>query len=625
LEEVTKYYAGEAVLDRISLRIEEGEKIGLIGRNGSGKSTIFRIITGEVAPDNGIVERMRKARVACLSQIPDVAPDQRIFDTVLTPFAALIAREDELRALENRIAAGDESVLEQYSALQESFALDGGYEYRSTVKRVIHGLGFMPEDYDLPFESLSGGQRTRLMLALVLLQDADLLLLDEPENHLDMDAREWLEEFIKTSEKAVMVISHDRRLLDEAVGRIVEIERGDLRSFTGNYTFYVEQSALLREQQQKAYDRQQLHIAKQERFIERFRYKNTKATAVQSRIKQLEKIERVDAPAAEADVATFNLGGVVRSGAVVLEARELSKAYGSIKLYEKVSFQVERGERVGIMGPNGSGKTTLLRHLLGDLADAGGEVTLGHKVSVGYYDQHHHALNPVNDIVTEVQSVRPDMTLERLRTFLGRFLFTGDDVFKRISMLSGGERSRVAMAKLVLGEANLLILDEPTNHLDIASSEALEVALAEFPGTLMLVSHDRTLLDRLVNKLVVFGNGSAEVHLGNYSGYRDHQREAAAKTQETRPEKRVTDAMLSRQQKKAEERELRRKRRELEELEAKIHDGEQRLAGFEKQFVTLDPTEYERGEALRHEYEAAKVELEALYGRWEALGDELAQ
>jgi len=517
LESIRKTFGGEFILDDFSLRVEEGERIGLIGRNGTGKSTVFRIITGELAPDGGVVERMRRARIACLAQLHDVPPQTTVFETVLHSFQELLILESELTALEEALVAGGDDALARYSRAQEEFTRRGGYEFRARIKRVLHGLGFAAEDFNLPFHVLSGGQRTRLMLALVLLQDADLLLLDEPENHLDLRAREWLEEYLRTCGKSVVVISHDRRLLDTAVDRIVEIEGGGARGFPGNYAAYVREKALIREQQQKAFDRQQELIRKEEAWIERFRYKATKAQQVQSRIRRIEKMEKVDAPAVEAQAAAFNLGEVVRSGAVVLAAEGLGMAYGALRLYEDLSFEVRRGERVGIIGPNGSGKTTLLRQLSGSLAGAEGRVTLGHKVAVGYYDQHHETLNPESDVLGETLAVRPDLTPTRARAFLGRLLFTGEDVFKPVSVLSGGERARVCLARLMLSDVNLLLLDEPTNHLDIASREALEAALAEFDGAIVLISHDRVLIDRLVDKLIVLDGGRAAAHLGNYT------------------------------------------------------------------------------------------------------------
>lgn len=626
LEKVSKAFGGKLILKDVSFRIEEGEKIGLIGRNGTGKSTLFRMMTGEVTPDSGLVERRRRVRMACLAQLPNLQPEDTIFDVVLHTFQELVDLERELGKLEARMAAGDEAALARYAVAQDNFTVRGGYTFRSHAKRVLHGLGFSASDFDLHVSALSGGQRTRLLLALVLLQDADLLLLDEPENHLDLEAREWLEDFLKGWPRSFVIISHDRQMLNAVTARIVEAERGELFEFTGNYEAYQKNKALIREQQQRAYERQQEQIEREESWINRFRYKATKAAQVQSRIKRLEKLERVEAPLSEAGAASFRLGDVVRSGAVVLDVRDLSMAYGDLTLYENVTFQVERGERVGIIGPNGAGKTTLLRQISGRISPGAGAVVFGHKVKAGYYDQHHETLIGATDILTEVSAVRPDMSPERVRQFLGRFLFTGDEVFKAISTLSGGELSRVAMAKLILGGSNLLLLDEPTNHLDIVSREALEGALEEYPGSLLMVSHDRALIDRLVEKLIIIQHGVASVYLGNYSHYRWKQGPAAA----VEPLPTSTEEALQIRKKrprldKADDRGRRKRRKELEELEESIEALEQHLESVEAEFGRLDPADYEAAQSLKRDYEGMRNDLAEMYAEWESLSESIAE
>ena len=620
LDNVSKSLGGNAVLDAVSFRVEEGEKIGLIGRNGTGKTTVFRLIAGALESDTGVVERMRRARIAHLAQVPDLGPHDTIFDVVMASFADLLEVEKELTGLEERLGDAAPSLLERYGRLQEDFRARGGYEFRTTVKRVLHGLGFEADDFNLHVQALSGGQRTRLMLALVLLEDADLLLLDEPENHLDLEAHEWLESFLRESAKAVVVISHDRRLLNGVVDRIVEVERGRLISYTGNYDYYAEQKARARAQQQKAFDLQQRFIEKEQRWIERFRYKNTKARQVQSRIKQLEKLERVQAPSPEGVAARFRFGEVVRSGQRVLEAKGLGMAYGDLQLYGDLSFQVTRGERVGIIGPNGSGKTTLLRHLAGRLREGRGTVTLGHKVQLGFYEQHQENVGRASDALTEIRRLRPDMTPEQVRTFMGGLLFTGDDVFKPVAALSGGEISRVAVAKLILSDANLLLLDEPTNHLDIASREAVEAALTAFPGTILMVAHDRQLLDRLVDKLIIVEGGEARVHLGNYAHYRSINDGPPAQPQPSGDALKIRKHADARD--KTRQREDRRRRKRLEELEGCIESLEQLLDGFDERFLALDPANHEAARALKQEQDGLKRDLQAMYGAWEGLVDE---
>ena len=638
-DSVTKSFGGRPVLEGVSLRIEEGEKIGLIGRNGAGKTTIFRLVTGELEPDEGIIERMRRARVACLAQMRSVggtlgdSPTQTIFDAVLATFRDLIEMERTLNRLEDELSAGKDSALKRYSDLQHEFVSRGGYEFRNTAKRVLHGLGFGVDDFDLPLTALSGGQRTRLMLALVLLEDADLLLLDEPENHLDIEAQEWLEEFLLACPRAIVAISHDRRMLNTVASRILDIERGKLVSYTGNYDEYMRQKSILREQQQRAFGQQQEFIEKEQRWIDRFRYKNTKASQVQSRIKRLEKLDRLEAPPPDGSAARFAFGEVVRSGQWVIQSRDLGMSYGDLRLYQGLCLEAIRGERVGIIGPNGAGKTTLLRHLAGKLGSergASGTVTIGHKVSLGFYEQHHEALfeglNKANDILTEIRNYRPDMTPEQVRTFMGRFLFVGDDVFKPLSALSGGEISRVAIAKLILSGANVLLLDEPTNHLDIASRETIEAALEAFPGTILIVSHDRQLIDRFVDKLVVIESGTAAIHLGNYSHYRWKQ-QAQGEPRPAQEAKSTPDVLRIREKKPAknasefrqQEKEARKKRKQVEELERDIESVEDVVQRLEAEFPTLDPADFAKAQAMKEEYEGLKEDLKGMYAEWARL------
>ncbi len=621
IDSVSKSFQGVPVLKDLSFRVETGEKIGLIGRNGSGKTTLFHLIKGSIVPESGVIERMKRARTAYLEQLPEVTPDATVHSIVMGHFAGHLALEDRMAELERRIGEGDETVLEQYGALQERFRLEGGYDFRYKVKRVLCGLGFREEGFEQPFTSLSGGERTRLMLALTLLAEADLLLLDEPENHLDIQAREWLESFLKEWAGALVVISHDRQLLNSTTSRTVELERTGIRSFSGNYDAYHKEKARAGGDQSGEHKRQQAFIEKEEAWIDRFRYKNTKAKAVQSRIKRLAKLERIAAPEREQKSASFNLGEVVRSGQLVLDAQDLSVSYGGAHLYNDLSFTIERGERIGIIGPNGSGKTTLLRQLAGTLEEGTGAVKLGHKCELGFYDQQHEGLSESGDIIGELAQVRPDMRPEQLRTFLGQVLFRGDDVFKPVSVLSGGERSRVSLAKLMLGKANLLLLDEPTNHLDIASREALEDALGSFPGSLVMVSHDRALLDRLVEKLIIISDGHAEVFLGSYSHYKwkhdghaPKQDSNAADTMKIR-----TPVKADKQNDRERNKDLSRKRKRFQELEHTIENIEEMLDGFDARFAELDPSEYGPLSELTAEKEALQRDLEELYAEWEEL------
>jgi ATP-binding cassette subfamily F protein 3 len=626
-ENVSKSFAGKALFDGVSFQIEAGHRTGLVGRNGSGKSTILRLIVGTVEPDGGIIERMRKLRIGYLDQLPVLDPALTLMDAVLGAHRELIEMETRLETLAHRLAEQDPAGLDAYARLQEEFRVRGGYEFRARARQILGGLGFGESDFELPVTALSGGQRTRLRLALVLTQPADLLLLDEPENHLDLEAREWLEDFLTQWPGAFVLISHDRHMLNAVTNRTLEIDRGKLRGFTGNYESFVRHQAMLRERRHQEYERQRSAIEKEQRWIERFRYKATKARQVQSRIKRLEKLERIEAPDSAGRSARFHMGEVVRSGAVVLEAIDLAMAYGELRLYEGLSFAVERGERIGIIGPNGSGKTTLLRHLAGRLDGAPGAVRRGHKTEIGFYDQHHEDLNRGSDVFSEVRQVKPAWNPEQVRTYLGKFLFTGEDVFKPISALSGGELSRVALARLILAAPNVLLLDEPTNHLDIASREALEAALSTFPGSIVVVSHDRELIDRLVTRLIVLGHGRAEVHLGNYTNYRWRRGEAAASGPATQA-KTMDEVLKIRRDKKSrtqksDGRERRKHRTALEELERDIAQIEEMVAELETRFSTLDPADFETSARLASEYEGLKQDLSEMYAEWERLADEV--
>lgn len=625
LENISKGFSSGPLLTNVNFRIEEGERIALIGRNGTGKTTLFRLITGETEADAGAVERMRRARIVYLSQIPDAPPDKTIYDIAMGCFAELVEQEGVLQELEHRLAADeDPAALEKYGELQHAFTLSGGYEFRTRARQILCGLGFQPDDFFRPFSALSGGWRARLMLSMALLREADLLLLDEPENHLDMEAREWLEGHLRARPEAVVLISHDRRMVNELAQRIVEVERGALISFTGNYDGWLREKTVRREQQQRAFARQDAFIQKEKAWIDRFRYKNTKARQAQNRLKRLEKLEIVEAPPPEMDTAAFQLGEVGRSGDIVLTAQELTMGYNGALLYEDLSFSLHRGERLGIIGPNGSGKTTLLRQLAGRHPGLAGTVWTGANVSPAFYDQHQQDLNPNTDLLGEMQAFRPDWSGQLCRNYLARFLFTGEEVFKPTTVLSGGERSRLALAKLIASDANLLLLDEPTNHLDIASREALEASLADYEGTLIIVSHDRTLMDKLAERLLILQEGRVRLFLGNFSDWRRKQQEeqaAAAPRDEGDDEKR-RKAVQSRERKKAREREARREQRRIEELEGHIAQCESDISRLNLQFSKIDPADFQQAQKLKKAYDEAHVRLEDLYREWTALAED---
>jgi ATP-binding cassette, subfamily F, member 3 len=620
-DKISKSYQGTPVLEDIDFRIEAGDKLGLIGRNGAGKSTLFRIITGEVTPDDGQIEKMRRVRIACLAQLPDVPSEKTLHDIVLEHFQEFLDQETRLQELEEKLGDADDAILDEYGTIQEQFSLSGGYEFRSRIKRVLCGLGFLESEFTLSFKALSGGQRTRLMLALVLLADADLLLLDEPENHLDLQAREWLEAFLKDWPKALIIISHDRQMLNSVATRIIEVERGGIRGFKGNFDAYINEKKRLVEAQSKAYEKQQDYIAGEEKRINKFRAKASKAKQAQSWIKKLDKVERLDAPMTERAGASFAMGEVVRSGQLVMDAQDMCMGYDNLPLYNNVSFSVDRGERVGIIGPNGSGKTTLLKQLADRLGAGTGTVAFGPKVTMGYYDQQHEDSTATHDILTEFEKLYPKISREELRTFMGKFLFTGQSVFKAINTLSGGERSRIAIAKLILSNANLLLLDEPTNHLDILSREALEDALTHFQGTIVMVSHDRHLIDILCDKLVIVAKGEVTVHLGNYTDYKNSSEGAAATDGKDEDVLRIRrrDEKLKPMNTRNDQKERNRQKKKLDTLEEQIADVEELIDGFDSRFLEIDPSDYTALGELTSEKEGLSNDLRELYAEWEQL------
>jgi ATP-binding cassette subfamily F protein 3 len=633
LENITKSFQGDAIFENVSFQIEERERIGLIGRNGSGKSTLFNLVTGSITPDVGTIERMKRARISWLSQMPDVSPTTSIFDVVLLRFESLLRLEDDLAVLERKIEGGESDVIDEYGPLRERFELEGGYEFRSKIKRILCGLGFLEDDFSMEFQSLSGGQRTRLMLALILVEDADLILLDEPENHLDLAAREWLENFLMNWPESLVIISHDRQLLNAVSTRTIEVEHGQIWQFSGNYDSYMENKALRLEQQENEYDRQQRFIKKEEQWINRFRYKNTKAKAVQSRIKKLDKLEKVNSVQGAEKVSAFAHKEVVRSGQLVLKASNLCKSFPGLNLYDEVSFTVERGERVGIIGANGTGKSTLLKQIAGTLDDCTGTIELGHKVSIGYFDQHHANLDVDLDIVSYFEKHYPTMKTETIRSYLGQYLFQGQDVFKSLRSLSGGEKNRVAMAKLIQDNNNLLLLDEPTNHLDIISREVLEESLTHYSGTILLVSHDRLLIDHLVDKLIILGDGKAEVFLGNYSHYKWKKKEDSVfsntivsdEVLNIRTRDTLEDAgeQTDNKQRRERRKELRRMESKLKKLEESINSCEYQISSFTDDLNQTDPTDYEELSSLSIQKEKDEAKLEKLVGEWEELHCEI--
>src|SRR6476660_4326914 len=525
LSEVYKAYGVQDVLRGASLQVNPGEHVGLVGRNGAGKSTIFRLVRGDETADRGDVVRARSVKLGLLDQHVHFKPGSTVHESALAAFGRLQQIEHEMHELEHRMAdAGDDldKILERYSDLQHEFELEGGFEYTARAEAILQGLGFDREMWSLETEKLSGGQQNRLGLACLLLAAPDVLLLDEPTNHLDVHAVEWLEEFLQTYEAGYVIVSHDRYFLDRACRRIIELENGKAASYTGNYSAYLVEREERREAQQRAYDNQQQLIAKTEEIIRR-NLAGQKTKQAKSRRKMLEKLERIDSVRPDQSSGDFRLQAIERTGNHVLTVQELVVGYPDKELAGDISFILRRGECLGIIGPNGSGKTTFLKTILNKLPALRGDVRWGTKVQVGYYAQQLDDLDDRNEIIMELRRVAPaSATAGELRSFLAKFLFTGDDVYKHVRDLSGGEKGRLALAKLIYSRVNVLVLDEPTNHLDIPSREALEEALDAYEGTILTISHDRYFLDRVATQILALdGEGVAEHYDGDYTEYHD--------------------------------------------------------------------------------------------------------
>ncbi len=521
LTDVHKSYGAQEVLRGATLQINPAEHVGLVGRNGAGKTTIFRLVDDEATPDRGEVVRARGLRLGLLSQHVHFEPGSTVHESALAAFGHLQQLEHEMHELEHRMAeAGDlEKVLERYSDLQHKFEREGGFEYSAKAEAILQGLGFDRETWQMETEKLSGGQTNRLGLARLLLAEPDVLLLDEPTNHLDVAAVEWLEEFLQTYASAFVIISHDRYFLDRACRRIIELENGRATSYVGNYSAFLIEREERREAQQRAYDNQQRLIAKTEEFIRR-NLAGQKTKQAKSRRTMLQRLERVDAVRADQSSGDFRLQEIDRSGTHVLTVTEASVGYPDKTLARDISLILRRGECLGVIGPNGSGKTTFVRTVLGQLPPLSGELRWGAKVQIGYYAQQLEDLDDRNEIIMELRRVAPaSATAGELRSFLAKFLFVGDDVYKHVSDLSGGEKGRLSLAKLIYSRVNVLVLDEPTNHLDIPSREALEEALE---GTIITISHDRYFLDRVATQILALdGAGNVEHYNGDYTEFHD--------------------------------------------------------------------------------------------------------
>jgi len=524
LDQITKSYESDGLLREVCIQLNFGEKVGLVGKNGCGKTTLLRLINGELEPDSGQVIKHPHLKIGFLHQIVQFDSEQTLLDEALSVFRSLEELGQEIERVEAEIEikakqAGLQPLLDRYADLQTRWEADGGYAYRSQAKAVLFGLGFNERDLEKRVADLSGGELNRLNLAKLLLRQPNLLLLDEPTNHLDMPAVRWLENFLKDYPHALILISHDRYFLDATVSKIFELSRGSLEEYSGNYSQYVKQREARLLTRQKNYDQQQELIERTEEFIRR-NIAGQKTKQAQSRRKMLEKLQKIEVVQQEKTQARFGFEMTQPSGNLVMKLSDLDTGYPGATLIRALNLTVFRGERIGIVGPNGSGKTTLLKTILGRQDPLNGSVTKGQNVRIGYYAQTLSDLNLTQTVLEEIRSVAPLESDATLRGYLARFLFRSDEVFRSTSVLSGGEKSRLMLAKLIFGKANTLVLDEPTNHLDIPSCEALESSLQAFPGTLILVSHDRYLINSLARRIIYLdGEGGYIDHKGTYQEF----------------------------------------------------------------------------------------------------------
>lgn len=632
-QNVWKAFGENEILKNASFHIEDYEKAAIVGINGAGKSTLIKIIVGELGADQGIVTIAKDKTLGYLAQHQDLKTDRTIYEELLSVKQYLIDLEERIRTTEHSMKQAEgqalEELMEQYTRFTHQFEQENGYAYKSEVTGVLKGLGFLDEDFSKSVATLSGGQKTRIALGKLLLQQPDLIILDEPTNHLDMASISWLETYLLNYKGAVILVSHDRYFLDKIAGKIIEIENGNAASFSGNYSDYAKKKEVLRIAEMRAYLNQQKEIRHQEEVIEKLKSFNREKSIkrAESREKMLSKIEVLDKPVTVKDDMNFTLTPRIISGNDVLQINELAKAYGTLSLFSNVSFEIKRGEHVAIIGKNGTGKTTLLKILNQVETQDAGTIRLGSNVEIGYYDQEHHVLHEDKTLFDEISDTYPSMTNTEIRNTLAAFLFTKEDVFKRIKDLSGGEKGRVSLAKLMLSNANFLILDEPTNHLDITSKEILENALNHYEGTLLYVSHDRYFINKTASRILDLEDGNFKNYIGNYDYYLEKHEEAAPpltsapsvlKTDKA-PET-ISDTKADWQEQKKLQAEKRKRENRIQKIEEEIEAVEARQSQLEADLA--DPsngTNVAKLQEISKEQEALSLKLAGLMEEWEKL------
>lgn len=638
-QNISKAFVENQVLKNVSFHIEDHEKAAIVGINGAGKTTLLRIIVGEMTPDDGQVVLAKDKTLGYLAQNSTVDTSHTIYEELLSVKADLLRLEEKIRECENNMkhANGDalEDLMKQYTSLTHAFETGGGYLYRSELVGVLKGLGFTEDEFSKPVATLSGGQKTRVALGRLLLQNPDLIILDEPTNHLDMNSIAWLETYLLNYKGAVLIVSHDRYFLDRIAGKVIEIDQSKATTFMGNYSDYAVKKEQLRVAAWNAYMNQQREIKHQEEVIEKLKSFNREKSIkrAESREKMLDKIEVIEKPSEVRTDMKLTLTPRILSGNDVLTVEHLSKSFDSHKLFTDVNFEIKRGEHVAIIGDNGSGKTTLLKILNGLVPADQGTFRLGSNVEIGYYDQEHHVLNSEKTLFEEISDDYPYLNNTQIRNVLAAFLFTGEDVFKRISDLSGGERGRVSLAKLVLSNANFLILDEPTNHLDIMSKEILEDALNGYEGTILYVSHDRYFINRTAHRILDLTEGQFVSYVGNYDYYLEKHDTVMAAIEANAPQNADADSAVAAKAaesevkldwkaQKEEQARLRKKENDLKKCEEKIAELEARISEIDTEMS--DPaigTQVAKLQELSKEQTTCQEQLEKLYEQWEELAE----
>lgn len=625
-KQIQKAFGINTILDNVTFHVEEREKAAIVGVNGAGKTTLFKILTGEMGADKGEIYLKKEASLAYLAQNQQIDTEKTIWQEMMTVFEKIYQEEQNLREMENKMSnlSGKDlsDHIKKYAQAQQNFEHNDNYGYESRIKGVLKGLGFLEEDYNLPVYQLSGGQKTRVYLSKLLLSKPDILLLDEPTNHLDISSIQWLEDFLKGYQGTVLLISHDRYFLDKIVTKVIEIENKKSSVYEGNYTFYSKQKEINRQIQQKAYEVQQKEIKHQEDVIKTLRAFNREKSIkrAESREKALERMEKVEKPENLPTKMRLRLTPKITSGNDVLKAENLKKSFDTLQLFQNVNFDIKRGEKVAIIGPNGVGKSTLFKILLGKVRQDAGEIKIGTNVHIGYYDQEQQELEESKTIFQEIADAYPTMEIGKIRNILAAFVFTGDDIYKTISSLSGGEKGRISLAKIMLSNANLLMLDEPTNHLDMYSKEILEDAINCYEGTVIYISHDRYFINRTAQKVLELTSTGVNQYLGNYQYYLEKKQE---QEQNNKTETKQVTYIVS--EGKADW--LKQKEQQAQERKAaaKVNKVEQEIEQTETKIKELDTmlfeihADFSKAQELFEQKTQLEEQLEQLYQKWEEL------